>query len=164
MPLSLSLLYLVCMNTPGLTTRAVTLTLTHPQVNQHDTLAVFKAATKEDFKDVIGLLPENTPLPASDKMTYLLARLEVGQQGGRDLAAALLQVATGEATMNDAVGPAVGCLMATFGTNMIASCIFDFEDPDELRFYSVDERIELWGLQVSVRAWQHAQQRVCTCA
>lgn len=33
--------------------------------------------SKEDFKDVIGLLPENTPLPASDKMTYLLARLEV---------------------------------------------------------------------------------------
>jgi hypothetical protein len=28
--------------------------------------------------DVITLLPENTPLPASDKMTYLLARLEVG--------------------------------------------------------------------------------------
>lgn len=46
-------------------------------MNQHDTLAVFKACTKEDFKDVISLLPENTPLPASDKMTYLLARLEV---------------------------------------------------------------------------------------
>ena len=29
------------------------------------------------LQDVIGLLPENTPLPASDKMTYLLARLEV---------------------------------------------------------------------------------------
>lgn len=26
---------------------------------------------------VVGLLPENTPLPASDKMTYLLARLEL---------------------------------------------------------------------------------------
>ena len=32
----------------------------------------------EDFQDVVGLLPENTPLPASEKMTYLLARLEVG--------------------------------------------------------------------------------------
>ena len=49
------------------------------QVNQHDTLAVFKAASKEDFKDVIALLPENTPLPASDKMTYLLARLIVSR-------------------------------------------------------------------------------------
>ncbi|GFR41808.1 hypothetical protein Agub_g2578 [Astrephomene gubernaculifera] len=116
------------------------------KVNQHDTLAVFKACTKEDFKDVISLLPENTPLPASDKMTYLLARLEVNP--GRDMAAALLNVATGEATMKDAVGPAVGCLMATFGTNMIASCIFDFEDPEELRYYGVDERIELWGLQI----------------
>ncbi|GFH15116.1 kinesin-like protein [Haematococcus lacustris] len=47
------------------------------KVNTMDTLAVFKAVSKEDFKDVIGLLPENTPLPASDKMTYLLARLEV---------------------------------------------------------------------------------------
>jgi hypothetical protein len=37
--------------------------------------------SKEDFKDVIGLLPENTPLPASDKMTYLLARLEVRERG-----------------------------------------------------------------------------------
>jgi kinesin family protein 4/21/27 len=33
--------------------------------------------SKEDFQDVVGLLPENTPLPASEKMTYLLARLEV---------------------------------------------------------------------------------------
>ncbi|PNW77017.1 hypothetical protein CHLRE_10g418950v5 [Chlamydomonas reinhardtii] len=116
------------------------------KVNQHDTLAVFKACTKEDFKDVISLLPENTPLPASDKMTYLLARLEVNP--GRDMAAALLSVATGESTMKEAVGPAVGCLMATFGTNMIASCIFDFEDPEDLRYYGVDERIELWGLQI----------------
>ncbi|GIL52093.1 hypothetical protein Vafri_8067 [Volvox africanus] len=116
------------------------------KVNQHDTLAVFKACTKEDFKDVISLLPENTPLPASDKMTYLLARLEVNP--GRDMAAALLTVATGEATMKEAVGPAVGCLMATFGTNMIASCIFDFDDPEDLRYYGVDERIELWGLQI----------------
>ncbi|GLC45429.1 hypothetical protein PLESTB_000619800 [Pleodorina starrii] len=116
------------------------------KVNQHDTLAVFKACTKEDFKDVISLLPENTPLPASDKMTYLLARLEVNP--GRDMAAALLTVATGESTMKEAVGPAVGCLMATFGTNMIASCIFDFDDPEDLRYYGVDERIELWGLQI----------------
>ncbi|KAG2492591.1 hypothetical protein HYH03_009252 [Edaphochlamys debaryana] len=116
------------------------------KVNQHDTLAVFKACTKEDFKDVISLLPENTPLPASDKMTYLLARLEVNP--GRDMTAALLTVATGEASMKEAVGPAVGCLMATFGTNMIASCIFDFEDPEDLRYYGVDERIELWGLQI----------------
>lgn len=49
------------------------------KVNVNDTLAVFKAVSKEDFKDVIGLLPENTPLPASDKMTYLLARLEVSR-------------------------------------------------------------------------------------
>jgi kinesin family protein 4/21/27 len=35
--------------------------------------------------------------------------------------------------MNEAVGPAVGCLMATFGTNMISSCIFDFPDPEELK-------------------------------
>lgn len=49
------------------------------------------------------------------------------------MAAALLSVATGESTMKEAVGPAVGCLMATFGTNMIASCIFDFEDPEDLR-------------------------------
>jgi hypothetical protein len=128
---------------------------------------------------VIGLLPENTPLPASDKMTYLLARLEVGSRAwrpragrqetslvpstaarplmargqswalceahrrpvparpqvnpSRDMAAALLSVATGESSMKEAVGPAVGCLMATFGTNMIASCIFDFEDPEDLR-------------------------------
>ena len=34
----------------------------------------------EDFQDVVGLLPENTPLPTSEKMTYLLARLEVGLQ------------------------------------------------------------------------------------
>ncbi|GFH28695.1 kinesin-like protein, partial [Haematococcus lacustris] len=118
------------------------------KVNTMDTLAEFKAVSKEDFKDVIGLLPENTPLPASDKMTYLLARLEVNSQ--RDLPAALQRVGAGQMSMNEAVGPAVGCLMATFGTNMISSCIFVFEDPDDLRqvLYDVEERIELWGLQI----------------
>lgn len=116
------------------------------KVNQLDSLAVFKATTKEDFKDVIGLLPENTPLPASDKMTYLLARLEV--HNSKDIEASLLKVAANELTMNEAVGPAVGCLMATFGTNMISSCIFEFEDPVDLELFTVDERIELWGLQI----------------
>jgi hypothetical protein len=59
-------------------------------VNQQDTLAVFKASTKEDFKDVISLLPENTPLPASDKMTYLLARLEIHKEN--DIHTSLQQV------------------------------------------------------------------------
>jgi kinesin family protein 4/21/27 len=45
----------------------------------------------------------------------------------------LQQVVKGETTMNEAVGPAVGCLMATFGTNMISSCIFDFDDPEDLK-------------------------------
>jgi hypothetical protein len=48
------------------------------RVNQQDTLAVFKAVSVEDFGDVASLLPPNTALPAADKMTYLLARLEVG--------------------------------------------------------------------------------------
>lgn len=47
------------------------------RVNQQDTLAVFKAVSIEDFGDVASLLPPNTALPAADKMTYLLARLEV---------------------------------------------------------------------------------------
>lgn len=47
------------------------------RVNQQDTLAVFKAVSMEDFGDVASLLPPNTALPAADKMTYLLARLEV---------------------------------------------------------------------------------------
>jgi hypothetical protein len=46
-------------------------------VNQNDTLAVFRAVSTEDFADVASLLPPNTALPAADKMTYLLARLEV---------------------------------------------------------------------------------------
>lgn len=53
--------------------------------------------------------------------------------GSRDLPTALNRVAAGEASMKEAVGPAVGCLMATFGTNMISSCIFEFADPSELK-------------------------------
>lgn len=49
------------------------------RVNQQDTLAVFKAVSVEDFGDVASLLPPNTALPAADKMTYLLARLEVSK-------------------------------------------------------------------------------------
>lgn len=50
--------------------------------------------------------------------------------------------------MNCAVGPAVGCLMATFGTSLITDCIFDFDDPEQLQDVGLDQRLELWGLQV----------------
>jgi hypothetical protein len=65
----------------------------------------------------------------------LCALLDPCFQSGpnRDLGASLARVATGECSMNEAVGPAVGCLMATFGTNMISSCIFEFDDPTELK-------------------------------
>lgn len=109
-------------------------------------LQVFKATTKEDFKDVVKLLPENTPLPASNKMTYLIARLEL--HPAVSIQERLALVNEQGVPMADAVGPAVGCLMATFGTNMISSCIFDFDDPEDLEEFAVEERIELWGLQV----------------
>lgn len=92
----------------------------------------------------MSLLPANTPLPASDRMTYLLARLETQTNGCMD--EVIDKVSKGISTMNTEIGPAVGCLMATYGTNMINSCIFDFEDPVTL--LGVDERIELWGLQI----------------
>lgn len=117
------------------------------RVNVTDVLSVFKASSPEDFKDVMGLLPQGTPLPASGQMTYLLARLESGS-GTKDINGALARVASGQDTMNSAVGPAVGCLMASFGTNMISSCIFEFQDPEECSYFGVDERIELWGLQI----------------
>eukprot|EP00955_Chlamydomonas_euryale_P034802 349900-Chlamydomonas_euryale.AAC.2 len=44
--------------------------------------------------------------------------------------------------------------MATLGTNMISSCIFDFNDPEELTYYPIDERIELWGLQIPHNSWR----------
>lgn len=48
-------------------------------MNKFDTISVFRAMSKEDFRDVVKLLPDNTPLPASDKMTYLIARLELAR-------------------------------------------------------------------------------------
>ncbi len=53
------------------------------KVNEHNTIAVFTASTKEDFsyfRDVVGLLPANTPGTTTGKMTYLIARLEVSSQ------------------------------------------------------------------------------------
>eukprot|EP00951_Prasinocladus_malaysianus_P046587 scaffold647792_cov39-Prasinocladus_malaysianus.AAC.1 len=46
------------------------------------------------------------------------------------------------------VGRAVGCLMASIGTCMISSCIYSFDDPEEVEAYSTEERVELWGLQI----------------
>ena len=60
------------------------------RVNQTDVLSVFKAISKEDFQDVVGLLPQGTPLPASDKMTYLLARLEVRPGKGTSAVASIM--------------------------------------------------------------------------
>jgi kinesin family protein 4/21/27 len=64
------------------------------------------------------------------------------------LCAALDAVASGAASISAAVGPAVGCLMATFGTSLITDCIFDFEDPEQLAEVGLQQRLELWGLQV----------------
>ena len=64
------------------------------------------------------------------------------------LLAALDTVAAGAACMKNTVGPAVGCLMATFGTTLIPSTIFEFEDPPELMDVPASQRLELWGLQV----------------
>ena len=61
--------------------------------------------------------------------------------------------------MADAVRPADGCLMATFGTNMISPCIFDFDDPEDLEEFAVEERIELWGLQVPL-LYPHLVMRI----
>jgi hypothetical protein len=121
------------------------------RVNKVDSMAVFMATTAEDFRDVVGLLPANSALPASDKMSYLLGRLEVNCGGPGGLARALARVVQGEATMGEAVGPAVGCLMATIGTSLITDCIFDFEDPEELEGAGQEQRLELWGLQVGGR-------------
>ena len=77
---------------------------------------------------------------------YLIARLELHPE--QSIVDRLSDVNNRGVPMADAVGPAVGCLMATFGTNMISSCIFDFEDPEVLETFAVEERIELWGLQV----------------
>jgi hypothetical protein len=64
------------------------------------------------------------------------------------------------ATMAAAVGPAVGCLMATFGTSLIRDCIFAFDEPQELAAVETGQRLELWGLQV--RRGVDANVGVCT--
>lgn len=99
----------------------------------------------------------STPLAAQDFRLQLPLPLSLDTNSNRaafvqgaesDIRAALTRVALGEATMAEAIGPAVGCLMATVGTNMIATCIYDFEDPEDLEDLGVEQRIELWGLQV----------------
>lgn len=65
------------------------------------------------------------------------------------LDAAFEAVAAGTTSLSAAVGPAVGCLMTTLGTALISECIFDFEDPEELAGCGRNQRLELWGLQVT---------------
>ena len=112
---------------------------------------------KEDFKDIVRLLPQHTKLPASKKMMYLVARLEL--RPATSIQERLALVNAEGASMADAIGPAVGCLMATCGTNMISSCIFQYDDPEDLKEFAVEERLELWGLQVRLR-YPHLLGRV----
>ena len=121
---------------------------------------VFKATMKEDFKDIVRLLPQHTKLPASKKMMYLVARLEL--RPATSFQERLALVNEEGASMADAIGPAVGCLMATCGTNMISSCIFQYDDPEDLKEFAVEERLELWGLQVRLR-YPHLLGRVSVC-
>jgi hypothetical protein len=74
--------------------------------------------------------------------------LQVQPKTPEQLSVSLERVAAGTSTMNSAVGPAVGCLMATFGTSLITDCIFDFDDPEQLQTVGMEQRLELWGLQV----------------
>jgi hypothetical protein len=67
---------------PGIPVVASPKLLARFRVNKADSMAVFMATTAEDFRDVVGLLPANSALPASDRMSYLLGRLEVGTGGG----------------------------------------------------------------------------------
>ena len=121
---------------------------------------VFKATTKEDFKDIVRLKPENALLPASKKMMYLVARLEL--RPATSIQERLVRVNEEGASMADAIGPAVGCLMATCGTNMISSCISQYEDPEDLKESAVEERLALWGLKVRLR-YPHLLGRVSVC-
>ncbi|KAG2497514.1 hypothetical protein HYH03_004664 [Edaphochlamys debaryana] len=110
------------------------------------TVAVFEARTREDFEDVTSLLKEE-PL---HHMVYLLARAEVDPH--LDMAAALRSMAAGEASMEQAVGRAVSCISASFGTNKTATEVFDFEDPEALRYYGVRERMEMCFMPLPAEA------------
>eukprot|EP00892_Ulva_mutabilis_P003551 jgi/Ulvmu1/1568/UM110_0031.1 len=128
-----------------LTAEAGVCVLARFKVNEKDSVAVFKATTKEDFRDVVNVLPAmNTPLPA--KKMYLIARLEL--RPADSIQERLALVNEQNTPMAAAVGPAVACLMATFGTNMIPSCIFEFDDPVELKGVVSQKRMEMWGLQI----------------
>mmetsp|Transcript_9931 Transcript_9931/g.28454 ORF Transcript_9931/g.28454 Transcript_9931/m.28454 type:complete len:405 (-) Transcript_9931:403-1617(-) len=113
------------------------------RVNQHIAVTVHKACSKDDFEEVVALLPQNTPLPSSDRMIYLLARV-------------IEDMETGE------VGRAVGCLMASIGTCMISSCIYAFDDPHEVEQYTTEERVELWGLQIPQPSLQLQEMMAAT--
>jgi len=82
-------------------------------------------------------MPQQLPccvlLPLLPLSNDLRLRPDLQVYPGKDRNEALQQVANKEVTMREAIGPAVGCLMATMGTNMISSCIFDFEDPEDLK-------------------------------
>ncbi|KAG2499091.1 hypothetical protein HYH03_003274 [Edaphochlamys debaryana] len=109
------------------------------------TVAVFVARTEEDCNAAKPLLGVRSL--RQDPYTYLLARHEVSP--GLDMAAVLRSVAAGEASMEEAVGPAVGCFSASFRTDEIAADIFEFEDPEDLRDCGVYESVELWTLDFS---------------
>mmetsp|Transcript_32265 Transcript_32265/g.70395 ORF Transcript_32265/g.70395 Transcript_32265/m.70395 type:complete len:220 (-) Transcript_32265:404-1063(-) len=89
------------------------------------TISVTLASTADDHATVMQLLGGQLAADRpSSRMLYLLARHE--SQGGKP----------------------IGCLMATLATQMISSCIYDYEEPSEVRLIDIQERTELWGLQI----------------
>ena len=106
---------------------------------------MFKVQTKEDISSVAWLTPENRQMPQREKGVSLIARMEVNPAVGIQERLALAS-ARGM-SMDDAVGPAVGVLTATYGTSTI-SCVYDFDIPEEVEQCVVEGRIELWGLNV----------------
>ncbi len=72
----------------------------------------------------------------------------------------LQRVATGAIDMDAAVGPAVGCMMATVGTALISGCIFEYKDPEAVSQHKAEERVELWGLQVGCRGMPNGKSHV----
>jgi len=107
---------------------------------------VFKAATQDDFNDVANLLPDCSPLPMGKGIVYLIARLEV--RSALSSSERLALVNKGGASMADAFGPAVGCLVSTYDTGML-SRVYQCECPEEIKQLATQERLETWSVRVT---------------
>ena len=101
------------------------------ELTEYGMVKVTRASTTEDFEVAASMEAGFTAMAAVTGIAVYIARLIMPDSSAAD------------------AGTPVGCLMATFGTNVVRERIFEFETRKTTSGQAPEGQVEVWGIQVN---------------